>query len=51
MIKGICYYYFCLQKQQGGFFHFHIEKYSDMAPYRNDLHDVQPYINQLFKNC
>lgn len=32
-------------------FHFHIEKYSENAPYRNDLHGVQPYIDQLFKNC
>lgn len=51
MTKGIYYYYFCLQKQQGGFFHFHTEKYSENTPYRNDLHGVQPYTDQLFKNC
>lgn len=51
MTKGIYYYYFCLQKQQGGFFIFILKSIQENTPYRNDLHGVQPYTDQLFKNC
>lgn len=51
MTKGILYYYrmFAFRKIRW-IFHFHIEKYSDNAPYRNDLCNIQPSINHL-KSC
>lgn len=51
MTKGILYYYsiFAFRKIRW-ILHLHIEKYSDNAPYRNDLCNIQPSINHL-KSC